>query len=344
MSGSISVRRRRQDCLSTIGVLVLVLTLPGAVSAQADYGERPEVLAFIDELVASEGFARDELKATLSGAKYQQSIIDAISRPAEKRLTWAQYRRIFIVKRRIEGGVAFMAEHRDVLARAEAKYGVPPEVVAAVIGVETMYGRIMGNYRVLDALATLGFDYPPRSTFFRKQLREFMILAREEQQNPESLKGSYAGAMGYGQFIPSSYRDFAVDFDGDGVRDIWKNTTDAIGSVANYLSVHGWRKGAPVTTVATWTGRDDEIFKRGLKPELTVAELRGKGFYANGRHREGVDPADGERATAMKLEGSAGDEYWIGLHNFYVITRYNHSHMYAMAVFQLSQELRTSSP
>lgn len=328
------------------GTMVAMASLPaGCATANApeesnmaepvDYERKVLIEDFVTEMVRDHDFSPSSLQAVLSKAEKKQSILDAISRPAERTLEWKDYRKIFITEKRIRGGVNFMRQHRAVLERAEMVYGVPKEIITAIIGVETYYGRITGNYRVVDALSTLAFDYPPRAEFFRGQLKEYFILAREEGIDPLSIKGSYAGAMGYGQFIPSSYRHYAVDFDGDKKRDIWANPKDAIGSVANYFKQHGWLSGEPVVTPANVKGEDyKEYTNVSLKPKLTVDELAAKGFSAKDRRRY-VGPA-----TAMELQGEKGVEYWLGLKNFYVITRYNHSKLYAMAVYQLSQEIR----
>ena len=305
-----------------------------ALSVFADsYTEREEVRTFVKELAEAESFNEKELLSIFAHAEYKQKIIDAITRPAERVLNWSQYQDIFLTERRVEGGVAFMRENSEALAAAEEKYGVPPVIVSAIIGVETMYGRITGGYRVLDALTTLAFDYPPRARFFRGELEHFILLAREEKQMITDLTGSYAGAMGLGQFIPSSYRAYAVDFDGDGFRDIWNNPTDAIGSVANYLARHGWRREGQITIPVSGEGMPGDIFNVSLKPSKSVGELRRLGL------QDTTLSAD-EQVSPMRLVGKAGDEYWLGLKNFYVITRYNHSKLYAMAVFQLSEALR----
>ena len=257
--------------------------------------------------------------------------------PAEKTLTWAEYQDIFLTERRTEAGIAFMLENEAALRKAYEVYGVPPVIVTAIIGVETMYGRITGSYRVLDSLSTLAFDYPPRSKFFRRELKEFILLAREEKQMITDLKGSYAGAMGLGQFIPSSYRAYAVDFDDDGFRDIWNSRTDAIGSVANYLHEHGWRRDAGVTFLVDSGSVPEERFNVSLKPSATVMELSQLGMSG----LEGIKAE--ERVSPMRLAGKQGDEYWLGMHNFYVITRYNHSRLYAMAVYQLSEGLKSGA-
>lgn len=318
------------------GMLAAGLVASGSAMAKerAAYQARPEAEAFYERLEA-QGFERDYLEGVLADAQRQQSILDAIARPAEKRLTWGEYRRIFIEPRRISRGVAFWDEHAETLARAQAQYGVPAEIIVAIIGVETRYGRIMGNYRVLDALATLGFDYPRRSEFFLGELEQYLLMTREEGIAPGSLKGSYAGAMGYGQFIPSSFRHYAVDFDGDGKRNIWGNPVDAIGSVANYFAEHGWRPGAPVrSNVVMGSPADDAWVNAGLKPEVTLAQWAERDIHT----RRDLDL--NQPATLMRLEMEDGDHYWFGLHNFYVITRYNHSRLYAMAVYELSQAIR----
>ncbi|WP_372779000.1 lytic murein transglycosylase B [Litorivivens sp.] len=310
--------------------LALLLSLPAA--SWANYLDHEQARPFTDRMVSEHGFERSRVEALLAQAERKQSILDAIARPAERTLEWKDYRRIFIQESRIEQGVEFWREHRATLERAHKEYGVPPQIIVAVIGVETRYGRHKGNYRVLDALATLGFDYPPRSKFFGKQLEEYLLMTREQSLDPLELKGSYAGAMGFGQFIPSSYRSFAVDFDGDGVADIVNNPVDAIGSVANYFARHHWRQGEAVVLAADVAKQHDaEVFEAGLKPKWSVAQLADKGVRSYAK-------LDGDAmASAIRFIGDEGEEHWLGLHNFYVITRYNHSSMYAMAVYQLSQ-------
>ncbi|WP_372763580.1 lytic murein transglycosylase B [Litorivivens sp.] len=310
-------------------VLALLMSPLAAVASYLDHELAGE---FTDRMVKTHGFERAEIEKLLAEAERKQSILDAISRPAERTLEWKDYRKIFIQESRISQGVEFWNTHRDTLKRAQQQYGVPPQVIAAIIGVETRYGRHMGSYRVVDALATLGFDYPRRSKFFSKQLEEFLLMTREQGLDPLAMTGSYAGAMGFGQFIPSSYRSFAVDFDGDGVADIVNNPVDAIGSVANYIAKHDWRPNAPVALSAfVAKNHDAQVFDEGLKPKYTVAELKSKGVGA-------YADLDGKaKASAIRFIGDSGEEYWLGMHNFYVITRYNHSSMYAMAVYQLSQ-------
>lgn len=321
----------RAHLIKTVIFSLAFMVLP--TSAGADYREHPKAQEFVDRMVTVHGFERAEVESLLKSATKQQSIIDAISRPAEKVKPWKDYRKIFIQEKRIEEGVNFWMENRDALKRAANEYHVAPEIIVAIIGVETFYGRIKGSYRVIDALSTLSFDYPKRSEFFTKELEQFLLLSREQKQSPLKLKGSYAGAMGYGQFIPSSYRNYAVDFDGDGFVDIWDNTTDAIGSVANYFTQHGWVEGGPVVFAATLSENTelDTLELNRLALTKTVAELAALGFHSNELLR------GDDKAMPLQLEGEKGTEFWLGLNNFYVITRYNHSRLYAMAVYELSQ-------
>lgn len=307
-------------------------------AADTSYEENPGAVAVIDELVRDEGFDRDALSEVFAQAKRQESILKAISRPAEKTKAWWEYRKIFLNQKREDQGVEFWKKHRDTLARAEKSFGVPASMIVSIIGVETYYGRIAGSYRVLDALSTLAFDYSRRSEFFTKELKNYLLLTREQGFDPAQMKGSYAGAMGFGQFMPSSYRSYAIDFDDDGVIDIWNNPVDAIGSVANYFKEHGWRAGEPVVFAAQASSDDlpIDLFvqgRSGLKPERTIGQFAEAGVKP-------LQPIEAAApATAMKFGLEDGFEYWLGLHNFYVITRYNHSAMYAMSVYQLSDRL-----
>ncbi len=316
-----------------LGVAVTVTLLFALCGLAADFVGRPEVDAYIEQVSQEEGFARDDLVKLFKSAEHKQSIIDAISRPAEKVKPWSEYREIFVTDTRIAEGVEFWRENAAALARAQQEFAVPPEIVVSIIGVETRYGRNAGSYRVLDSLSTLAFDYPPRSDFFRSELTQFLLLAREEGVDPRSLTGSYAGAMGYGQFIPSSFRNFAVDFDGDGKRNIWSNPQDAIGSVANYFRKHGWTADGHIVEPASVTSaKADAIANESLNLQYTVGQLRALGVNVSG-------VPDGAEAGLYKMDGSDGSEYWVGLHNFYVITRYNRSSMYALAVHQLGQAI-----
>ena len=324
-----------------IGVLILSritwfgLILSLAVGVQAEsYVNHPDYPAFVQKMTTEHGFDKAQLDQIFVAAERKDSILAAISRPAERTLTWGEYRKIFLTPQRVAGGLTFWNRHRSALERAAQKFGVPPEIIVAIIGVETRYGGNMGSYRVVDALATLGFDYPPRAKFFLGELEHYLLLTREQGFDPLHLKGSYAGAMGLGQFIPSSYRAYAFDFDESGQADIWSNPVDAIGSVANYFSMHGWKQNQPVTQLASPKPVvDDSVTNTSLKPALNAEQLISAGLNVP------EDGGEGELYTAMKLETDDGIEYWLGRHNFYVITRYNHSRLYAMAVYQLSQEI-----
>jgi membrane-bound lytic murein transglycosylase B len=289
---------------------------------------RPEVRAFIDETSRTLGFPRKQLEALLAQAETKQPILDAISRPAERVVPWWEYRERFLTEKRILQGTDFWLAHGEALRR------IPDANVAAsvvgILGVETSFGRITGRYRVLDALATLAFDYPPRSDFFRGELQQFLLLAREESVDPKTALGSYAGAMGAPQFVSSSYRNFAIDGDGNGKRDLWNSWDDVIGSVANYLLVHGWREGEPVVVAATLPGDDLSRFDTAkLALNETVQSLRAKGV------RFETTLPDEAPALLIVAQGKDGPVYRVGFTNFYALTRYNRSPMYAMAVHDL---------
>lgn len=314
-----------------------------STSDRVNYATRSDGQTLIREL-ADEGLDIARIREVLASAERQPAILEAIARPAERVLTWGDYRQIFIRDTRIEQGIEFWTEHRDLLAKAEAEYGVPAEIIVAILGVETSYGRNKGNWRVVDALATLGFDYPPRAAFFRRELAHLFRLEQEAGIDASTVRGSYAGAMGMPQFISSSYRAYAVDFDGDGKIDLFDNVADVVGSVANYFSAHRWRAGEPVAARARLADNADM--------SLFGTEYRLRDLTLDKAAAAGITPvscADAEsycfdlpgstRVAALGLEGHPGDEYWLTGHNFYVITRYNHSHLYAMAVFQLSQIL-----
>lgn len=301
--------------------------------AEQDVAIRADVQQFIKEMVKKHNFDAGKLNALFKKVELKQKIIDAITRPAEGK-PWHKYRPIFVTKTRIKEGVKFWNENKATLERAEKEYGVPPEIIVAIIGVETRYGRHKGGYRVMDSLSTLAFEYPKRGKFFRSELEHYLLLAREENLDPITIKGSYAGAMGKAQFISSSYRNYAVDFDGDGKRDLWDNTADAIGSVANYFKRHKWQPGGEVVAPAIVGSNHIQVLvKKGYKPHSTVAELSKRGATAKRK----LDPK--AMGALIEFKTLAGREYWIGLNNFYVITRYNHSPLYAMAVYQLGQAI-----
>lgn len=326
---------RRRNRVATLSLLLLQWPLLAscATTPATHYAAHPEARAFIDEMVERHRLPRTEVEAALAQAERQQSILDAISRPAEAK-PWRDYRPIFLTEARIAGGADFWNGNAAILEETSAQFGVDTDVIVAIIGVETRYGSHTGRYRVLDALATLAFDYPPRGEFFRGELEQFFLLAREEEIDPLEAKGSYAGAMGQGQFIPSSYRRYAVDFDGDGRRDLWNSQRDVLGSVANYLKVHGWEKGAPVVARAQVDGDAYRaLLDKGLKPHLPAGELARYGVST-------TEPIPAETPVALiELEGAEGPEHWVVFNNFYVITRYNRSPLYAMAVHQLGAEI-----
>ena len=327
--------------LLTITLACFSLLQANVVQAKTkfDYSQRQEVKQFIDEMVEDHEFDRAYLTNKFANSFRLENILESISKPAEKKLTWKRYRPIFVTDKRSKKGVEFIKKYRAILERAEKQYGVPVEIIAAIIGVETYYGKHTGKYTVFDSLATLGFDYPPRGKFFKSELKQFLLLSKEENISVDNMTGSYAGAMGMPQFISSSYRRFAVDFDGDGKRDLWNSIPDVIGSVANYFSVHGWKQGEGVVFPATVADASIVKEKNALKPYETISQFKKQGVeFKNVADAKSV--AESNSATLLKLEGKAGLEYWLGLDNFYVITRYNHSVLYAMAVLQLSEKLK----
>jgi len=290
-------------------LLITFLLIP---SLQSSYLEHPESKALIDELVIEHEFEKSFVEDVLSNAVRQQTIIDSISKPAEFTWTWDRYKNLFIEEKRIANGKIFIKNNLKTLERAEREFGVPKEVITAILGVETRYGKIQGNYRVIDSLLTLGFDYPRRAKFFRKELVDFFLLTRENKLNINQIKGSYAGAMGYGQFISSSYRAYAIDYDGDGYADLFNSVDDAIGSIANYLYIHGWKKEGKIIYDA-YPNNVRKVFK----PNKTLSKFIPLSFNENGQ-----------------------EIYFIGDDNFVAITKYNISHFYAMAIYYLSEELR----
>ena len=314
--------------------LLLFTALLASSAAQAFDVERPDISAFIDSMIESHDYDEKELMAILSNAQSHESILEAISKPAEKTLEWYEYRDIFLTDARVTAGAEFWRANQGALDRISDETGVPPEILVGIIGVETYFGEITGNYRVIDALATLAFDYPPRAKFFRRELEQFLLLVREEGMDADDATGSYAGAMGAPQFMPSSYRAYAVDSSDDGRRDIWQNWTDVIGSVANYFVKHGWQSGNDVVVQANLAGQWSGAAPANiLKPEDTVMSLSRRGvMFATEL------PAD-HPSQLLTLEGDDGTEHWVGFHNFFVITRYNRSVMYALAVHQLGREI-----
>ena len=316
-------------------LLALYLLAPSLTLAAT---EQPETAELVQELVAERGYDGDVLARLLATAERSQRVIDSLNRPAETVHTWKTYRPIFLKQNRIEAGVEYWRRHETTLQRAEAVYGVAPEMIVAIIGVETFYGRRPGNIRILDALYTQAYHYPRRYQFGRSQLKAFLQILMEEGMEPGMAVGSYAGAMGTPQFIPTSYLNFAVDFDQDGKRDIWNNDVDVIGSVANYFHRHQWQKDAAVAIPIAPLAEDSPYYvaaaQRTARPEVTLAELKAAGVKLPDHL------ADDQKATVIHLKGADGNEFWLGLENFYTITRYNHSNLYAMAAYHLSQEIR----
>jgi len=327
---------RKQFAL--ISLLTLLLTAGSSFAASSDFTQRTDVQQFIDKMVNQHQFEREPLTQLLSEAEHSDAVISAITRPYEAK-PWYKYRPIFVTEKRIKRGLQFWQENREALQRAEEKYGVAPEFITAIIGVESFYGVHKGSYRLLDSLTTLGFDYPKRGKFFRSELKHYLLMTREEEIDPRSVKGSYAGAMGKPQFIASSYREYAVDFSGDGKRDLWENTDDAIGSVANYFRRHGWKHGAPIASKASVNGADyKKLIKKSLKPKKTLAQITSQGVTLTDAQSSDI-PAS-TKATLIELKGETNNEHWVTYRNFYAISRYNHSALYSMAIFQIATALR----
>ncbi|MFT5313132.1 MAG: membrane-bound lytic murein transglycosylase B [Paraglaciecola sp.] len=289
---------------------------------------------FVAMMVEKHQFSATDITQALAKASKSEKILAAIAKPWEAK-PWHQYHPIFLTEKRLNKGVAFWQEHQLTLQRAEQELGVPAEIIVAIIGVETFYGSYKGKYPVLDALYTLGFYYPPRSTFFRSELEQLFLLAKEENFELSELMGSYAGAMGWGQFISSSYRHYAIDFDGDGIRDLLNNPTDAIGSVANYFKKHGWKKDQDIVFKAKITGdKSQSLLSSSLKYRHQWTELQDAGV------RVDAEISADASVKLFAFEQPDSQEFWVGLKNFYVITRYNHSPLYAMVVYQLSQQIK----
>jgi membrane-bound lytic murein transglycosylase B len=318
---------------------ITCLLLVAAVSADeppmAIDPARPTVQAFIAHMSAQYGFAAAELAQLLSQAKVQPGILDAIARPPERTLAWYEYRTRFLTEQRIADGAQFWSEHRELLDQTAQRYGVAPQYLVAILGVETSYGRITGRYRILDALGTLAFEYPPRADYFTNELEQFLLLAREESLDAVAALGSYAGAIGAPQFMPGSLRRYAVDADGDGKRDLWSDWADILASVANYFRVHGWQ---PDGTVLVDVDIDQEhahdLDSRPQTLSETIASLKAKGVG----FRETLP--DDAPAMLIAADEADGVHFRVGLNNFYVITRYNRSPLYAMAVYELANRVR----
>ena len=312
---------------------ILLIAFLTSQSIYPDYSVKDETIEFIDYMVQKHGYEKSNLESIFQRAEYQEKVVRIMNRQPEGTMTWERYREIMVNESRISAGKEFIRSHKQDLKRAEKIYGVPAEIIASILGIETRYGRIKGNIRVIDSLSTLAFDYPRRSKFFKIQLEEFLLLSKEENFNPEEIEGSIAGAMGYGQFMPDSYRDYAVDFDNDGVRDILNNPVDAIGSVANFLNKKGkWKPNAPIAIRAKAVNEIKEI-KSSFKPYMTSMELEKIGLVAS----EGI-PGN-LKFVPISLDLEDGYEYWLGFDNYHSISRYNRSKLYVMAVFEFSNSL-----
>jgi peptidoglycan lytic transglycosylase B len=324
----------------TLRSLLCASALLAAVQpAVALDGNREDVRQFKKEMLRKHGFDEAWLNVVIDGAESQPKIIELMSRPAEQVMPWHDYRDHFLTAERITAGVEFWTAHRTRIAEIEKSSGVAQHVIVGILGVETFFGRITGRYRVVDALATLAFDYPPRSAYFRAELEQFLLLAREDQVDVSTALGSYAGAMGSPQFMPRSYRAFAVDGDGDSRRDLWASWDDVIASVANYLAKHGWRTGEPVAAPASlWFPHADSLIAGGLAPDTTVKSLRDRGLSFETR-LDGKAPA-----FFINVAGDRGPELRAGFHNCGVITRYNRSVMYALAVHDLGSRIEALLP
>ena len=328
-SGYANIERLAQVCV----LVVLAAVVAPAMAVSLD--QYPRLVELANRMAGTPGLNGEQIKGWFRDAAIKSKIITAMNRPAE-RLPWHRYQLLFVNSASISGGVQFMKHHAAALARAEQQYGVPTEIIVAIIGIETRYGKILGNLRVLDSLVTLSMEYPRRSKFFSSELEHFLHLVSEQGLDPLSIKGSYAGAMGVPQFMPSSYRKYAVDFDGDGRADLIHSVTDAIGSVANYLAQHRWRPGEPIVTrVIDPPDALQAMATRGLKAQTPAAKVRALGVP--------VSTGSGDKLGVMQFDGKMGATYRLGHHNFFVITRYNHSQNYGMSVFELAEQIAVAT-
>jgi len=320
--------------LKTIAAPLLLASAALIMNSCATHTRQPEaVQVFIKKMVDSHGFDESGLAEVFEHLTVKDDILKKITAPAEA-MPWYRYRKIFLTEARINDGIKFWHDNAKVLEDAERRYGVPAAIIVAIIGVETRYGQHTGKHRVIDALYTLAFDYPQRSAFFQHELENYLLLCRDEHINPLELAGSYAGAMGMPQFMPSSYRSYAADFDNDGRRDIWHNKADVIASIANYFVKHHWQTGQAIALPVQATGEKYRtVLNDQLKPDLRLAELESLDLKIS------VPLALDTKVKILALKQEEGEEVWAVLDNFYCLTRYNHSPLYAMAVYQLSQAI-----
>jgi membrane-bound lytic murein transglycosylase B len=315
-------------------ILLLPLSLQAAKLNKGDYRYRADVEEFISKVAASSEYNEAELIELFSQVKNQRDLFELMDRPAEK-LEWYQYRKIFLTDKRVDAGIAFWKDNRELISQIEKTYQVPAEIIIAIVGVETFYGIYKGKSPVFDTLVTFAFDYPKRAEFFTRELEQFLILSKENQLDTRAVMGSYAGAMGMPQFIASSYRNYALDGDGDARADLFDSVPDILTSVANYFKKHGWVEGQPIAyPISLQDIKTRPDIEPSMKPNHSWKDLTAAGF-------ESKTPLDDDLNVALlKFEQEDHAEYWAGLQNFYVITRYNHSPLYAMAVYQLSQKLK----
>jgi len=319
----------------SIFLLIVSTTLTFEIKADESipYQNRPDVIDFIEMMHNKHGLDKEELKELFSSVNFQERVVRIMNRQPEGTMTWSSYKNMMVTDERVDSGKQFISEYKKDLKRAEDIYGVPASIIASIIGIETRYGKITGNIRVLDSLSTLSFDYPRRAKFFKVQLEEFLLLAEEENWDPSNIKGSIAGAMGFGQFMPDSYRNYAVDFDFDGKRDILNNPVDAIGSVANFLNKKGkWEPNTKIVLKATHNGERPEL-KSSFKPYIKVSDLKSFGITPVEKLQNQL------RVIPIELEIEKGYEYWLGLKNYQAISRYNRSKLYIMAVYEFSESL-----
>lgn len=314
--------------------LLMPVTLQAAKLNQGDYRYRSDVEDFIARVAASSDYSEAELIDLFAQVKNQRELFERMDKPAEK-LQWHQYRRIFITEKRIQAGIDFWKQNRDLIENIASTYQVPAEILVGIVGVETFYGTYKGQSPVFDTLVTFAFDYPKRAEFFTRELEQFLLLSKENGLDTRAVMGSYAGAMGMPQFIASSYRNYAVDGDGDNRANLFESLPDILSSVANYFKRHGWVAGQPIAfPISVGDSNTAHKVKPSMIPNLTWKDLKAAGFSSNS------ELADDLSVALLKFEQKAHPEYWAGLQNFYVITRYNHSPLYAMAVYQLSQKLK----
>ena len=337
----------RRAARSLLILLILACTggLASSPAVAQNYAARADVRAFIDEMASVHGYNRVVLKRAFAAARYQPRIVEAMQRPLLEPPKWYDYVPQFVSPARVEGGVAYWNAHAGELERVEQRFGVPPEIVVAILGVETYYGRNTGKHRALDALTTLAFDYPRRAAFFRGELKEFLLLVRDQRVDPAVPTGSFAGALGVPQFMPGSYREFAVDFDGDGRIDLWTSPADIVGSVGSYLARHDWQRGQPVLLPAAIA--EDSLAAVQRRLDGGISERRSaQAWSADGVAASGAPPDLAPDPVALLMleekdaDGVESESYWIACHNFYVLTRYNRSRLYASAVYALATAIR----